>query len=251
MTRAPRDRSDLSVLVLAGGVGTRFWPVSTESRPKQFLALLGERTLLQASVDRVMGLVPPERILVLTNERFVDLACQQLPQLPRANVIGEPMRRDTAAAVALGALLLERIHGPGVMAVLTADHRIEPVARFQEVLTSAAAGARANPRALYTFGVVPTFPSPGYGYLHRAEALTAASPKHYRLARFVEKPAIEVAEEYLASGEYYWNSGMFVWSHLAIRNELERQLPGHLAALEPAVAAHGTPRFASSLETAF
>jgi mannose-1-phosphate guanylyltransferase len=242
---------DLSVLVMAGGAGTRFWPVSTAKRPKQFLSLLSERTLLQASVDRVLGMVPPERILVLTNADFVPLVSEQLPDIPPQNIIGEPMRRDTAAAVALGALLLERTNPDGIMAVLTADHRIEPVADFQAVLSSAAAGARENKSALYTFGVVPTFPSTAYGYLHRAEELQSTRPRHYRLADFKEKPPAEVASEYLASGQYYWNSGMFVWSYAAIVQELTRQLPEHVSALAPAVAAHGGARFGAALGSAF
>ena len=242
---------DLNVLVMAGGSGTRFWPLSTEAYPKQFLTLFGEQSLLQASVGRVRELVRPEQILVATNARFVPLVAEQLPFLPPENIIGEPIRRDTGAAVALGALLLARSRSNGVMAVLTADHRIAPIEEFHRVLLSAARAAREETRALYTFGVVPTYPSTGYGYLHRAERIGDQEPSHFRLASFQEKPPREVAEGYVASGEHYWNSGMFVWSLRAILSELERQLPNHVRALSPAVEAWGTDSFASALARGF
>jgi len=159
---------DLVAILMAGGAGTRFWPVSTEQRPKQFLNLFGGRTLLQESLDRLKGLVPPERVLVLTSQDFVPLVCEQLPEIPPEQVIGEPLRRDTAAAVALAALVAERLFGSCTTAVLTTDHRISPIARYQEVLRSAAEAATQAP-ALYTFGIVPRFPATGYGYLHRGE----------------------------------------------------------------------------------
>lgn len=239
---------------MAGGAGTRFWPLSTESRPKQFLSLFGQRSLLQLSHDRVAGLVPPERILVLTNQRFVPLVRQQLPELPQQNIIGEPMRRDTAAAVALAALLARHRFGNPVMAVLTADHLIEPVELFQRTLISAARAAAADDGVLYTFGIQPTYPATGYGYLERGEAVPGAGGdgvSHYALARFQEKPPRELAEKYLTSGRFYWNSGMFVWQNAAILAELQRQLPGHLAALEPALAHDRGPGWAEALERAF
>ncbi len=242
---------DLSVLVMAGGSGTRFWPVSTEAYPKQFIPLTSTQSLLQASVERVLALVPPERILVATNARFVSLVAEQLPAIPQENIIGEPVRRDTGAAVALGAMLLARSHGNGVMAVLTADHRIEPVAEFHRVLRSAVAAARNEAQALYTFGVVPTYPSTAYGYLHRAEQIGDTQPKHFRLASFEEKPPHETAQRYVSGAEHYWNSGLFVWSLRAILFELERQMPNHLRALEPAVAAWGTDAFSTALAEAF
>jgi mannose-1-phosphate guanylyltransferase len=247
-----RREKDLAVVIMAGGAGTRFWPLSTETKPKQFLRLFGERSLLQMSYDRIFGLVPPERVLVLTNQRFVSLVREQLPDVPAGNIIGEPHRRDTAAAIALAALLCERRVGAGTMAVLTADHLIEPVELFQGTLRSAvkAAGDRAG--ALYTFGVKPVYPATGFGYLQRGElVLEDDGVEHYRLRRFREKPDRATAERYLESGEYYWNSGMFVWSTAAILSELRRHLPDHMERLAPAAARDGEADFEQALARAF
>ncbi len=241
---------NLAVVIMAGGAGTRFWPLSTETKPKQFLTLFGERSLLQLSYDRVASLVPPERVLVLTSARFTQLVREQLPELPAANVIGEPLRRDTAAAVALAALVCRERWGDVTMAVLTSDHLIRPVELFQRTLTSAAAGAREG--ALYTFGIEPAFPATGYGYLQRGERVREEDGvAHYQLLGFREKPDAETARQYVESGSYYWNSGMFVWTTSAILAELRRQLPEHLEHLEPAAAALGRPDGDERLREAF
>lgn len=260
---------EIAVVIMAGGAGTRFWPLSTESRPKQFLKLLGERSLLQESYERARLLAAPERILVLTSEAFVPLVREQLPDLPPGNVVGEPRRRDTAAAVALGALLLRRRWGNPVMAILTADHRIEPLEAFRAAMLSAAAAAAGEP-VLYTFGIPPTYPATGYGYLQVGEKVqadaeagggrrapqtgdgqTAAQPEHRELRCFREKPDTQTAREFVGSGEFLWNSGMFVWQVEAILAELRRHLPGHLSALEAAVEREGTGEFPVLLEDAF
>lgn len=239
-------------VIMAGGAGTRFWPLSTEAFPKQFLTLFGERSLLQQSYDRLRGMVPPERVLVLTNRRFVPMVMEQLPELPAANIVGEPMRRDTAAAVVLAALVCRERHGDPVMAVLTADHRIEPVERFQQVLGSAVRAAAASDRALYTFGVVPTYPATGYGYLELGDALIEdQGVRHHRLRRFVEKPRLEVAQEYLAADNYMWNSGMFVWRASAILAEAREHIPQHVELIEPAVTSSGGPSWEAALTQAF
>jgi mannose-1-phosphate guanylyltransferase len=244
--------SDLAVVIMAGGAGTRFWPVSVEAKPKQFLTLFGERSLLQLSYDRVAGLVPVERVLVLTSASFVDLVHEQLPEIPRANVVGEPMRRDTAAAVALAALICrERFGEAAAMAVLTADHLIQPVEAFQRTLLSAVAGARQS-EALYTFGIKPSYPATGYGYLQRGGPVEVEGEvPHYELLRFKEKPDLDTAREYVDSGEFYWNSGMFVWTVAAIMEQLRRHLPDHLDQLQEAVQHDGTPRWGAALTAAF
>ncbi|MFZ9885864.1 MAG: mannose-1-phosphate guanylyltransferase [Myxococcota bacterium] len=244
-------RRDLVVVIMAGGAGTRFWPASTESTPKQFLRFFGERSLLQQSYDRVVSLVGEERIFVLTNERFVPLVTAQLPSLPRENVIGEPARRDTAAAVALAALLAARRFRDPIIATLTSDHLIEPAGALQAALVSAARGARAS-GALYTFGIAPDHPATGYGYLEVGEPLVDDDGvAHLSLERIVEKPELARATAFVAGGRHLWNSGMFVWSASAILGELERQLPKHLALLRPAVEADGTVGFAGKLAAAF
>ncbi len=241
----------LVAVIMAGGAGTRFWPLSTPTRPKQFLALFGDRSLLRLSFERLAGLVPPERTLVLTNASFVPLVREQLPELPAANVIGEPERRDTAAAVALGALLVRRRFADPLVLTVTADHLIDPVETFHRTARSAARAA-ADTGALYTFGVIPTNPSTAYGYLELGERIdTDDGVDHFRLACFHEKPNPMTARTYMMAGTYLWNSGMFVWRAEAILDELGRQLPAHLAALSPAVAADGTPAWEAALAAAF
>lgn len=247
--------SNVVVVIMAGGVGTRFWPLSTPSRPKQFLRLFGEHTLLQLSYDRVRALVPPERVLVLTNEVYQPLVAEQLPEIPPANIIGEPIRRDTAAAVALAALVARERFGNPVIVTLTADHVIDPVHVFQQTIRSAVASAAkgtAEHPVLLTFGIVPTYPATGYGYLELGEALPSSDGiRHYRLRRFVEKPPLSMATRYVASGEYLWNSGMFVWSAASIIAELKRLLPGHVEALGACAVDVTTPAGVAALGAAF
>ena len=245
------QRLDVVVVIMAGGAGTRFWPLSTEERPKQFLDLFGDRTLLQKSFDRVSSLVPPERILVLTNAAFVSIVKEQLPDVPVENIIGEPTRRDTAAAVALAAVLCRRRFGNPVIATLTSDHLIEPVDLFQETLLSAARRA-ANDNALYTFGIEPTYPATGYGYLERGLQIADDDGiEHFHLVRFKEKPDLETARQYVESGRFYWNSGMFVWTADAILKEIETHLPNHAKVLFDAVAFDKTPQWNHALKAAF
>ena len=224
----------LSATILAGGSGTRFWPLSTSDRPKQFITLFGNRTMLQHTFDRLHGLVPPERVLVLTNERFIPTVREQLPELPAQNVIGEPLPRDTSAAVTLGAVIAQARWGDHVMLVLPADHAIEPTEAFQEAMRSAARGAWES-GALYTFGIPPTHPETGYGYLETGERLEGGTDDapHFRLVRFKEKPDLQTAREYLARGGFYWNSGMFAWRCASILSEVARHLPRHAERLLP------------------
>ena len=241
-----------AALIMAGGAGTRFWPVSKRRRPKQFLSLCSERTLLQECFDRLRGMIPPERIMVLTGADFTDLVKEQLPEIDPQRIIGEPCRRDTAGAVALGALLARHIYGDCTLVTLTSDPCIKPTDLFHATLRSAVLGAQQADSALYTMGIAPTFPSVSYGYLHRGERLPDYEGiPHYRLQGFKEKPDLETAEKYLASGEYYWNSGMFIWQTKAILDELQLHLPEHLALLEPVMSSYGTARWESELARAF
>ena len=226
--------TELVVTIMAGGAGTRFWPLSTEEKPKQFLAITGERSLLQLSYDRVIGLVGPQRILVLTNERYVDLVRQQLPELPEENVVGEPCRRDTAAAVCLASLLTEaRFGSTAVMAVVTADHVIGPIEEFHKAISEAEAACSGG--GLYTLGIEPKYPATGFGYLEMGEALTTGELSHFQLKSFKEKPDRSTAEHFLSEGRFYWNSGMFVWTVTSILKEFETHLPEHLEILRPAI----------------
>jgi len=238
---------DSVVVIMAGGAGTRFWPLSTEERPKQFLALAGERTLLQMSFDRVVELVGAERILVLTSERYTSLVAEQLPELPSQNIVGEPCRRDTAAAVALAALLVEHRFGRVPMIVLTADHVIEPEEEFHRALGEAV--ENCGNRVLYTLGIKPTFPATQFGYLHVAEELEVGELSHFQLSSFREKPNLQTAQDFMESGDYYWNSGMFVWRTEDILAEFDEHLPGHLHILRTVIENVEGEGFAKAFQT--
>lgn len=240
----------LVAVIMAGGAGTRFWPASTEECPKQFLALTGPRTLLQMSYDRVVDLVGPERVLVLTNQRYTGLVASQLPELPPSNIIGEPHRRDTAGAVALAAVLAEhRFGSESCMAVLTADHVIGPLEEFHRALKEAVEGCEDG--CLYTLGIQPTYPATGFGYLETGEALEIGTLSHFKLKRFKEKPDLETARTFLEQGGFYWNSGMFVWRTQDIVAEFERHLPEHLETLRPVVGSLDAGQDQTPFEKAF
>lgn len=242
---------ELFVVLMAGGSGTRLWPLSTALRPKQLLTLVGDRSLVQQTLDRALALAPPERILVLTNTRFLHAIREQLPELPPENVVAEPVARDTSGAVALAAVIGQARHPDAVMVVLPADHLITPPEPFLEAVRSAARGAAAS-EALYTFGVQPSWPATGYGYLEQGDEVVAAGePGHFQLARFREKPDRETAEGFLASGRFFWNSGIFLWRNEVIWREIERHLPEHAALLGPLTSRVGEPVFDASLAAAF
>ncbi|RJX21929.1 MAG: mannose-1-phosphate guanylyltransferase [Desulforudis sp.] len=245
------EQHDCVVVIIAGGVGTRFWPLSTPEKPKQFLTLFGHRSMLQGTYDRIADLVTPERTLVLTNDRYVPLVREQLPEIPEQNIIGEPMRRDTAAAVALAAFLCRRRFSNPSMIVLPADHMIQPVREFQKALLSAVQAALRN-GALYTFGIRPEYAATGYGYLERGEQIMEdGGCGHFRLRRFKEKPDRATAEKYLAEGSFLWNSGMFVWTTDAILTEIEKHLPEYICHFRPLMTYDGTQDWPNALHKAF
>jgi len=223
----------LHALIMAGGGGTRFWPRSRMKRPKQFLRLTGDRTLLQQAVDRIEAQVPPERTWVITSAQHRDEAGKQLPQLPGERVLGEPCGRDTAVCIGLGAVLIARQDPEAVMMVMPADHVIEPAQEFHRALHVAEQMAEEHPTSLITFGITPTFPATGYGYVHRSgEVARRQGTTVYRVAAFREKPSSELAERFVASGEYFWNSGMFVWKAATILAELRQREPELHAAVQ-------------------
>jgi mannose-1-phosphate guanylyltransferase len=232
----------LHAMIMAGGGGTRFWPRSRQQRPKQFLTMGGGRTLLQQALDRVEAVVPPQRCWVVTAEAYRDQTHQQLPALPADHVVGEPCGRDTAACIGLGAALVARQDPGAVLLVAPADHVIEPDREFQRALHVAAAAAEEHPQALVTFGITPTFPATGYGYIHRGpEMPPRQGVRVFRVAGFKEKPPLPLAETFFQSGEYFWNSGIFVWKAAAVLAELARQRPGLHAAVERIADAWPTP----------
>lgn len=222
--------SDRFVVIMAGGRGERFWPVSREKTPKQLLTLLGKRSFLQTAFDRVSALVPARNIFVITNKVQAPQVRKQLPKIPAANVVAEPCGRDTCAAVALGAALVGSRSTTGVMVVLPSDHVIPSEKKFQQVLSDSFDLA-ARGQVIVTIGIQPTEPATGYGYIRTGVELPPpAGVKRYKTAfrkaeQFVEKPNYEKALEYLQSGEYRWNAGMFIWSFVTITQGLEKHQP--------------------------
>jgi len=233
----------LHAMIMAGGGGTRFWPRSRAKRPKQFLRFAGDRTLLQGTIDRIEAQVPRERTWIITGGAHREEASRQLPDLPASQVVGEPFGRDTAACIGLGAALIAKNDPDAVMIVMPADHVIEPVREFGRAAHAAEQLALEFPRALITFGIEPTYPATGYGYIHRGAVVAERSGvQAMKVQKFREKPTAPVAEEFIGSGEYLWNSGIFVWKASTILGELKNKLPTHEAAVRRIADAWGTPQ---------
>jgi mannose-1-phosphate guanylyltransferase len=228
--KSTSSKTDRFVIIMAGGKGERFWPVSREKTPKQLLTLLGGKSFLQQAVERVLPLVPIKNILIITNEAQAPEVRKQLPKLPKQNLIAEPVGRDTTAAVTLGAALVGARSTTAVMAVLPADHVIPEEKKFQQVLADAFDLASRG-QAIITIGIKPTEPATGYGYIRVAEALPPPQgvknykTAFYRAEQFVEKPNFDRALEYLNSGLYRWNAGMFIWSFVTITEGLQKHQP--------------------------
>lgn len=212
------------VVIMAGGSGTRLWPLSRKGTPKQLLELFGGRSLLRLAYERVQGLIPDACILICTSRDYLDVVAEQLPELPRENLLGEPVGRDSLNAVAWSAAVLQRRDPDAVVAMLSSDHVIEPIEGFRDALTRAFEVAEARTRGLVTMGVVPTEPNTGFGYLRRAEELPDL-PGAWRVAEFREKPNHATAVDYVASGQYWWNAGMFVWRTALLLELLETLVP--------------------------
>ena len=234
-------------LIMAGGSGTRLWPRSRGSGPKQLLGLLSERTMLQEACRRIAPLVPDDYIFVVTGEAYTDVVRQQIPQVPAANVIGELEGHGTAPCIGLSALYLRRLDPGAVMAVLTADHYIEKADELRRVLGTAAQVVEEG--RLVTLGIKPNRPAMGYGYIERAEKLGHVNGHDvYRVEKFTEKPDLTTAQAFVESGRYYWNSGMFIWKVSTILREFEKLMPRFYAQLMDIDAALGTTEERAVLE---
>lgn len=226
-------------VIMAGGGGTRLWPLSRQARPKQMLRLIEERTLFQTSVERLEGLFPPERILVVTVAEQAEQLRAQCPDIPEENYLLEPLPRGTASVVGMAAVALRHRDPQAVMAILTSDHYIGNEEKFRQLL--AAAREVAEDEYLVTLGIAPTFAATGYGYIQRGESLGEyGGLEVYRVLRFKEKPDEESAREMLQSGDHSWNSGMFVWRVEQILAEFERQMPELNQALQEIAQSWGT-----------
>jgi mannose-1-phosphate guanylyltransferase len=234
-------------LIMAGGSGTRLWPLSRQTRPKQSLQLIGERTMFQLAVDRLLPIMPPENIIVVTTADLAEQLSAQTPGLPKRNFVLEPMGRGTAPVIGLGALYARYLAvGPAVIACLTADHYIKDVARFQKVLLAAAVVAERG--QIVTLGIRPSYPSTGFGYIQRGESLGPAGGfAVYRALAFKEKPQEEMAIRFVADGLHTWNSGMFIWTTDRVMAEFDRQLPDTATKLNEVARAFGSPHHAEVL----
>ncbi|HEV3028785.1 MAG TPA: mannose-1-phosphate guanylyltransferase, partial [Planctomycetota bacterium] len=228
-------------VVMAGGSGTRFWPLSRKHQPKQTLPILGGATMVRQTVERLFPLFSARNAFVVTAKEHSDLVRRDLDLLPAENIIDEPLGRDTAAAIGLAATFLCWKDPEAVFAVLPADHYIDTPERFQRALLRGAEAARSG--ALVTFGIKPRFAATSYGYLQRGEK----QGEVYRVKRFCEKPSVDVARGFLKSGDYYWNGGIFVWKATSILAAIAKFLPELSASLKEIGAALGTSRLPSTL----
>lgn len=237
-------------VIMAGGSGTRFWPLSRNARPKQLLDLLGQGTLIQATVARLQPLIPAERVLIVTTAQLAEATRRQLPMLRPEQVIAEPVGRDTAACVCLAAVIVERLDPGATMVLLPADQVIQPAAAFQQALKAGIETAASG--RLVTYGIAPRFAATGYGYVKLAAAIHSidAVPVH-RVDRFVEKPDRATAEGYLAQGDYRWNAGIFTWRVDTVLKNLDAQCPWLTEALRPLGKAYGTAAFDEALAAAY
>lgn len=247
-------------MIMAGGAGTRLWPMSRAARPKQLLPFIHDgaasgatdrgRSLLELAAERLEGVVPPERRLICAAERYRDAILGSVPGMSNDRYLGEPMGRDTVNAVGFAAAVLCHQDPAAVFAVLTSDHLIEPLAAFSRCLDLGFRVVEDDPHRFVTFSIVPTFPATGYGYVERGESL-AGFDGAFRGRRFVEKPDLATAQEYLRAGSFGWNSGMFVLSAKTVLEALDRFRPDIAAGLRRIGAAWGTPHQQAVLDEVY
>jgi len=238
---------DLAAVILAGGSGTRFWPRSRRARPKQVLSLEGDRTMIQNTVERVKPVASPGHVWIITNDLLADTIANQLPEITGKRILREPAARNTAPACGLAAFLLERQSPNTVLGVFPSDHTIGDVARFRRVVCAGAELARRS-AAIVVLGVSPTRPETGYGYIELGAAVDPISASGEsipvrRVRRFTEKPDKMRAKRFVRSGNYAWNSGMFLWTAKTLADAMREHQPKTAAVLEQIAAAWGTPQF--------
>ena len=235
-------------LILAGGRGTRFWPRSRKHSAKQVLPVVSERSLIQSTIDRLAAVIATERLWVLTSEALRDTIIRQVPEVPRRQILAEPLQRNTAPAIGLIAHILESLDPDAVMGVFPSDHVIGKAAAFQSVVRAALKGAAAG--HLMVVGIQPRWAETGYGYIEFPRGVRAGATNPVPVRRFHEKPALTKARRYVAAGNFYWNSGMFFWRARVLLDQLRRHLPrtsSELASLPP----WGARGFASQLRKVF
>ncbi|MCD0461363.1 mannose-1-phosphate guanylyltransferase [Roseiconus lacunae] len=242
----------LYAVIMAGGSGTRFWPASRKLRPKQLLALSsGSNTMIQATSERLGGLVPVDRQLILTNEVLIDPIGEQLPGLPKSNLIGEPAKRDTAPCIGLAASLIAARDPEAIMAVMPSDHVIGTDEQFCADLKAAERLVEEDPTRIVTFGIKPTYPAESFGYIQRGAKLGEGLENAFDVEKFREKPDRETAEQYVQSGDFYWNSGIFLWKASTILKALEANQPEMFDHIKVISEAIGSPDYDAVLDREF
>ncbi|KPJ58738.1 MAG: hypothetical protein AMS15_07760 [Planctomycetes bacterium DG_23] len=242
---------ELFALIMAGGVGTRFWPKSRKQKPKQLLPILARRTLLEDTIERLEGLIPLEDTFIITTAEQLPVVKEAVASIPEENIVPEPEGRDTAPCIGLGVSLIAKRDPEATIAVLPADHHISPTKDFQRTLSAAASLAESS-RGLITFGISPTYPATGYGYIHRGKHLKDfKEAKAFKVAEFKEKPDKKTAKRFLRSGEFYWNSGIFVWQVPTILSAIKEHLPSLYRGLETISASLGTSRQAETIRETY
>jgi mannose-1-phosphate guanylyltransferase len=239
---------DFRPVILAGGSGTRFWPRSRRARAKQVLALDGERSMIQQTVERLRPLANLDKTWIITNEYLAHEIADQLPGLPASQIVQEPVARNTAPACGLAAFLIERQNPNAVLGIFPSDHVIADEPRFLKALQKALAVASAGEN-IVVLGIEPARAETGYGYIETGDLTSDDSALHVR--RFIEKPNQNRAEEFVAAGNYYWNSGMFLWSARTLANAVREHLPETAPLLETIAAAYGTPQFEEIFRTVY
>jgi len=246
--------SNVYAVIMAGGVGSRFWPKSRERSPKQFLEIVGPGSMIQNTVARIQSIVPAHNTFVVTNKLQEELTYKQLPSIPKENILIEPVGRNTAPCIGLAASLIHKIDPKAIMIVLPADHVIRDAEEFLRVLGQAVRVAEISD-ALITIGIKPSRPETGYGYIQFEEELQSGNPYKkegvLRVKTFAEKPNLETAERFLQSGDFLWNSGMFVWKAHSILKEIEVHLPDLHLQLKTLNQKPGSVEFKSALEQAY
>ena len=211
-------------VIMAGGRGTRFWPRSREKKPKHLLDIISEKTIIQETVDRIKPLISPENILVVTGKKHARTLMKQLPEIPSRNIIIEPEGKNTAACIGLAALHIRKIVSDDFMIVLPSDHAIADSDKYIDVIRRGRKNA-AEENGLVTIGIKPSSVQTGFGYIEQADSIQTYNEEVFRVKSIREKPDFQKAQEFVQSGNFYWNSGMFIWKASAILKEITRWLP--------------------------
>lgn len=241
----------ITAVIMAGGKGERFWPKSRTSRPKQFLSLTKDgETMIQKTVKRLLPIVEKEDIYVVTNAMYISLVKEQIPDIPSENILAEPCARNTAPCIALAGAVINKKYDDAIMLVLPSDHLIGYEDLYINTLKKAIETAKDG-KNLVTIGITPTYPETGYGYINFSSETSAVESDAYKVKSFVEKPDLETAKDYLASGKYLWNSGMFVWKISSIMENIKNLMPDIYEGAVKIGESFGTDSFEETLKTEF